>query len=279
MTQSDSNPPHWNPRIYLWDGGFLGIGRSEGTVPPHAHHALQVVLSLEDAFRLREPGEEWSWFRGAIVRADAPHSFDGSGYLGAMLFVDPESQMGRWLTGSLTAPITEIPEERLEASLPTLRRLHEDPPDAPSITGLVVSMVRSLCVGPPPLRRIDSRILRALERIHRADATRLSIDEVARSVFLSPSRFAHLFRDEVGLPFRRYLLWRKLTRSLLVAGRGNTLTAAAHAGGFADSAHLTRTCYQMFGIAPSILLGGGDYFEIPAPFEIAEEKEREDGAA
>jgi transcriptional regulator GlxA family with amidase domain len=32
---------------------------------------------------------------------------------------------------------------------------------------------------------------------------------------------------------------------------GGTLTDAAHAAGFADSAHMNRVCHEMFGLAPS----------------------------
>jgi AraC-like DNA-binding protein len=44
-----------------------------------------------------------------------------------------------------------------------------------------------------------------------------------------------------------------------------TLAAAAHAADFADAAHLTRTFYQMVGMAPSALMRG-DFIEIPSPF-------------
>jgi AraC-like DNA-binding protein len=111
-------------------------------------------------------------------------------------------------------------------------------------------------------------MVRAIEFIRGSDVTGLSIETVAREVFLSPSRFAHLFSEEIGLPFRRYLLWRKLTNAILLVGRGNTLSAAAHGAGFSDSAHLTRTFYQMFGIPPTVMMGGGEFYEIPAPFEL-----------
>ena len=44
-----------------------------------------------------------------------------------------------------------------------------------------------------------------------------------------------------------------------------TIAAAAHAADFADAAHLTRTFYQMIGMAPSVLMRE-DFVEIPSPF-------------
>lgn len=258
----------WRPRAYLWDGGWIGIGRGEGIVPPHSHHAIQISLPLDGIVRLREPEAEWQEYRGAIVMPDAPHSFDPDGSVVVMLFVDPESAEGRWLRNTLSKPITAIPAARLEHCLPGLRIFWNEVLDAAATAELVRSVVHNLCVGPPPVRHLDERIVRALEAIRGSDASRIPIEEIAKKVFLSPSRFAHLFSEEVGLPFRRYVLWRKLNRAMLMIGRGNTLSAAAHAGGFADSAHLTRTFYQMFGIPPSLMLGGGEFYLIPAPFEV-----------
>jgi AraC family transcriptional regulator len=96
----------------------------------------------------------------------------------------------------------------------------------------------------------------------------MSIEDAAAMVFLSPSRFAHVFKQQVGLPFRRYMLWRKLARALLMIGRERTIATAAHAADFADAAHLTRTFYQMFGIPPSAMMRG-EFFEIPSPFELS----------
>jgi len=64
---------------------------------------------------------------------------------------------------------------------------------------------------------------------------------------LSRTRFAHVFRDQVGLPFSRYMLWRKLTRAMVTVASERTIAAAAHAADFADAAHLTRTFSQIVG--------------------------------
>jgi AraC family transcriptional regulator len=77
--------------------------------------------------------------------------------------------------------------------------------------------------------------------------------DVARQANLSPGRFRHLFVEETGMPLRTYVLWRRLLRVWTLLMQGETLSRAAHAAGFADSAHLSRTARSMFGLAPSSL--------------------------
>ena len=68
---------------------------------------------------------------------------------------------------------------------------------------------------------------------------------------LSPGRFRHLFAAQTGMGLRPYILWRRLLRVWELAMSGESFSAAAHAAGFADSAHLTRTSRRMFGVPPS----------------------------
>jgi AraC family transcriptional regulator len=255
----------WSPRWYLWDGGFFALGRSQGVVPAHAHHAIQIVIGLDGDLAVKGAEGDWRTGRGFMVRPDAVHSFDGRGAIGAMLFVEPESVEGLWLRSSLEADITIVPGKRVAACTPELSVFHERPIDGMEVGALIRHCVQSLSAGAPQARRLDPRVLRALQRIRESDDLRLSLKAAADAAFLSPSRFAHLFKQQVGLPFRRFMLWRKLTRAMLVIGREGTITAAAHAADFADAAHLTRTFYQMFGIPPSLMMRG-EFFEIASPY-------------
>ena len=258
----------WRPLVYFWDGGWLGIGRASGMVPPHAHHAVQISIGLDGPVAFRPPDGAWQEFAAAAVLPDAPHEFSPLGHEIAMIFVQPESREGRWLQQSLRDPIASVASERLDAELPALRRFREARPTAEEAARVITRVVHALCAGPPPARTIDPRIVKALAYVRAAGEARLSLAQVAGEVFLSPSRFAHLFSDEVGIPFRRYQLWRKLTRAISAFGRGLNLSGAAHAAGFADSAHLTRTWREMFGITPTLMVGGGEFYEIPGMFEV-----------
>jgi AraC-like DNA-binding protein len=85
----------------------------------------------------------------------------------------------------------------------------------------------------------------------------VSLDPVAASVGLSPSRFLHLFTTSVGVPLRPYALWLRLQcRARELAG-GKSVADAAHAAGFSDAAHFTRTFRRMIGATPRQVLQRG----------------------
>ena len=71
---------------------------------------------------------------------------------------------------------------------------------------------------------------------------------------LSRTRLVHVFSESVGVPIRPYILWLRLQLAAAALGKGASITEAAHASGFSDSAHLTRTFRRMFGTTPSDLL-------------------------
>jgi AraC-like DNA-binding protein len=263
-------PSRWTgtPNWYLWDGGFAALGRSDGIVPPHEHHAIQIVLAADGTVGIHGKSGHWRMASGVIVRPDVVHSYDGNGAAGVMIFVDPESAEGVWLKTSLREDITIVPPARIATCAAELRTFLESPLESVELGVLLRQCVHALCAGAPPTRRLDERVTRVLAAIRTSDELRISLDEAAAMAFLSPSRFAHLFKQQVGLPFRRYMLWRKLTRAMLVIGRQHTISTAAHEADFADAAHLTRTFYQMFGLPPSVMMRG-EFFEIPSPFELS----------
>lgn len=104
----------------------------------------------------------------------------------------------------------------------------------------------------PPQRRVDGRLLRALEAI---DAEGLSVAEASARLGLSESRLTHLTTETLGAPPRVWRAWFKLQRAIREAALGEAnLTQAAHRAGFADSAHLTRTSKQLLGVRPAEML-------------------------
>jgi AraC-like DNA-binding protein len=251
----------------LWEGGFALISGSDGIVPSHSHHAIQIVIASEGEAAICEEGGDWRSGRGIIVPPNVVHSYAGQSAFTAMLFIDPDSIEGVWLRSTIGDHTTIVPDSRVNPAADALRRFCASP-FAMDFGALIRSIVESLCAGVPPARHADPRVRKVLDAIASSDDLRLSLEQVAASVYLSPTRFQHLFKQQVGLPFRRYMLWRKVTRAMIAIARERTLSAAAQRADFSDAAHLTRTFHQMFGLAPSVMMQG-ELFVVASPFEVA----------
>lgn len=111
------------------------------------------------------------------------------------------------------------------------------------------AMGDALAVRP---RRLDARVQRSLAILESED---VSVAQAALRVGLSDSRLTHLMTETLGAPPRTWRTWLRLRHALreTLLGGAN-LTQAAHRAGFADSAHLTRTCKQLSGVRPAQML-------------------------
>jgi AraC family transcriptional regulator len=237
-------------RFYFWGARALYLG-SGTPATVHAHHAVQICIPLTGTVRLRSgPRARWRQYAGAVIPSNQPHESDVAVPLIAAIWLEPDTaeaqSVGR---GSRKLPIVSIEPSRLG---PIVRRLRECC-DAQRAAALVDEVMKIL-VSPQPGLRVDPRVARARAALGSAPDRRLPLAEVAAHVALSPSRLAHLLRAEMGMPARRYLLWLRLRDAVGALTHGGSITAAAHAAGFADAAHLTRTFRRMLGFTPSAAL-------------------------
>ena len=74
-------------------------------------------------------------------------------------------------------------------------------------------------------------------------------------------------REQMGLPIRRYALWQRMLAALGDMAGGAPTTEAAHAAGFSDAAHLSRTFRAMFGVPPSELFKNSRFVQAIPCFE------------
>ncbi|KLK90450.1 hypothetical protein AA309_25575 [Microvirga vignae] len=245
-------------RIVLWEGASLWAF----DVPPapdgqastrlHAHHAIQITLSAGGRFCIRT-GDGRMDGPVVVIAPDVPHAFEPEGKV-ALLFVEPESRAGQALMQGMAGALVAKLDARLGHAPTKLADLWID---AQSDDGVVEALGRSLvqeAVGEVlPASTLDLRIARTLDWLTSRISEGVGLAEAAAIACLSESRFSHLFAAEVGLPFRTYLLWRRLMLAVERISAGTSLTVAAHEAGFADSAHFSRTFHRMFGIPAASL--------------------------
>jgi AraC-like DNA-binding protein len=242
-------------RVLLWSGGSLWIGRDAGRIDSHAHHAIQIALGMDSAFRMASGDGAWRDYRGAIVMPHRPHRFDGCGERIAMLFVEPETAQGRvLLERHATADIADLGADTAEALVRPLRNGYRAGTTNDALIAIGRDAVAALAGHVPAASSVDPRISRAIAWVRQRLDAPVSLKEAASVAHLSPSRFRHLFVAQTGASFRAYLLWARVETAVGAAMGGQSWTAAAQDAGFADSAHLSRTCRRMFGFAPATLI-------------------------
>jgi AraC family transcriptional regulator len=247
--------PVSNAQYYPWDGGAVFVGTA-AIIPTHAHQAIQICFLFDGRIRLRA-GDDASWadYDVAIVPSQHAHAMDGSRvHYGATLFVEPETREGRILTERyLRNGVANLDRAPAAGALLELRDSGLGRRGRDAIVACARRVVQSLTQHSEPAATSDERIVRAVEYINDHLSAPLTLQQVAGVVHLSPSRLRHLFAEQTGMGLRQYILWRRFVSVWEHRMNGASLATAAHAAGFADSAHLARTSRRMIGIPPSLL--------------------------
>ncbi len=249
--------------IYLWHSRALIFGVPVNAAP-HSHHALQLSIGLDKEFNLRcADNKNWEVMSAALIGANVGHCFgDATGSL-VNLYLDPESRIAREVAKKSAAKTyLKIEPGVIEPFLARLQQGFESAFSCREAFSLTDNLLEAIFGTKKANSVFDRRVERALEILRNAPDNRISAETVASQVGLSPSRFAHLFKAEVGLPVRRYLMWMRLRNAVRLLGNSDSLTTVAHEAGFADSAHLTRTFRQMFGIAPSEIFQNSRFIQV-----------------
>jgi len=240
-----TRPTPWHGRAVLglgW-GGFAGLS---GDNVHHAHHALQICVAdrgctVEDETGRRTDGPV------LVVNARATHRLLPSMRPVSLWYLDPQTRLARTLVTTRQALSTAwpvaVPPERLslEAIFQTRR---------PTTEALAAAL--DLTLAPAP---VDARMADAVAWLHARRGEAISASTAAHATGLSVSRYLHRLRAYTGLPFRPYVRWLRILLAIESVLAGSKLTEAAHAAGFADAAHFSRTFRRHFGAAPLTVLG------------------------
>lgn len=236
------------PLLYL-NNGFAFYRGCLPSVAQHQHHAVELVVS-------ERPCEFWQddgrLHRGrvALLGPDVPHRFVGNGWQW-FIYAEPESRLGRSLASLLNGhSVVSLPDTYAQ-ELPVAEATSTH--DLLPVFGHLIRLLlpdADFMAAPGIEKRIDGVL--GYVKAHITES--LSINQLTDVACLSEGRLIHLFKEQIGIPIRKYILWTRLQVSVEHVLKGQNLTQASHSGGFSDSAHFSRTFTDMFGIRPSEVL-------------------------
>ncbi|GAC67187.1 helix-turn-helix transcriptional regulator [Gordonia soli] len=108
----------------------------------------------------------------------------------------------------------------------------------------------------PDAMGVHPFVTAAVDAVSRRLPDRVTLAEVAAQVNVSVPHLSRLWRDDLRISFPAWVRWARLRSAATLIGGGATITDAAHGAGFADGAHASRVCREMFGLSPLELSTG-----------------------
>lgn len=204
----------WQGRLWLAPDFAILHGQLRATTS-HAHYAHQWMMSLGAPLTVDVAGQRQT-VQQLLIASQQPHA----------ILAAP-------------SPVLTVYAEPLRLSAAALAQAVS--------SGCAQSIARTL-QAQARASPLDVRVQRALDEVDVLLSGKVSADAVAEAAHLSLSQLERLFTAQLGLPVRRLVLWRRLRLAIRLILLGSNLTQAAHAAGFADAAHFSRTMRSLFGV-------------------------------
>lgn len=252
--------------LFIWESRVLFLAKGL-RAEAHAHYNASLIISADKPFEIRTPERGYGGLECVLISPNVYHELRAEKSSMIVLQIDPLGAEYRALANALGGEgiIQAQRPDGIEKELSILL----DP--ASSRCESAAAFVRMLLMRTIHYEEmphtVDPRVARLIallkEHISEDMPETVSVQEAAAHVGLSADRLMHLFKEEMGLPIRRYVLWLKLRRAvMLMRTEGIRMTEASHAAGFADSAHSSRTFKDMFGIPPSFFFANDRFVQV-----------------
>lgn len=245
-------PPRF--KMAMSNGLFVYIAKDIHT-NLHSHHLLEIVLAFDEPFRITDNVNEIG-STAVIIGPDTPHQFTGNeNDYHIFVFIDPETAGAALLHKAFALyrqQMQSLPADKLQPIIQGFKEwfFSNSFSSGPALS-LIDALISALAPYHPFHPPLDARILHTIRYIKSNLDSELDIQTVAGQACLSESRFSHLFKEQIGIPLRRYILWCRIEKAIRIITSGASISEAAYECGFSDPAHLTRTFQEMFGIRPS----------------------------
>lgn len=250
--------------IYFKDDISIYVGNLNPK--PHEHHALEIAIGIGTNLKLKM-GNQRTESQAFLILPNIKHQ----------VYINPEK--GKKITINLDADlpfvraiVKHIKKSKREFIIlenkgttefaNRVERLGQVDltNNGASLTNEIKNFTQSLfSYSINEITVIDDRVRYVTELVIRnIKEQQFSFKDVAAIVSLSESRLAHLFKKEIGIPFRKYVVWVRLKTAVIHILQGESITQASYISGFSDAAHFSNTYFKMFGLKPSAPLWAKD---------------------
>ncbi|MEQ3658331.1 MAG: AraC family transcriptional regulator [Glaciecola sp.] len=241
--------------IHLWPYKAIYVGPSPDN-DVHAHHAVQICIGVDKKISLQNDVTQ-SFVEGRCIAIleDVPHKVLAQNTRIVAMYLEPEDKQNQLFLDAISQTVGDgigaisLSDKQLGSiAQHLLADVNIDD------VWETISTAMGLTNNPASsTRKEDKRVRAVIDIIASRRGRAVDLKFLSSKVYLSPSRLTHLFKQEVGIPINRFIVWWRIRKAIEELSKSATLTEAAHASGFSDLPHMSKTFRQLFGFAPSSL--------------------------
>jgi len=247
--------PH-HSQLYVGKGRALYCGPLQH-LEAHVYGAPVLHVGIYSPFKMKLADGEWRRYRMAVVPPGLRHALDIAGGVHGKLFVEVDSPYAAAFRRRFPYGKGVVTAVNDAEAAECFRWIFEENPNQAAVErrlGLLLPTVGDESV-------LDARIQKIVALIRSEPDRNYSQAELGAALDLSPSRVLHLFSEQIGVPYRRYRLWKRLWLSTERLHASDSMTMAAMESGFADATHFSHAFRDTFGVNPAPVFRKIERFE------------------
>lgn len=242
----------------FWDKDNIAFIGDQVNASEHSHCVLQVFLSLDGPLQVIVENEQVSG-KCVIVNANARHIFSCGNKSRLSILIEPSSSFAKELTKKIDGNYL-VYDSGIEYIQQKVEGLIESN-DKQQYINFIQDFVGFL--GIKRNREVlDERIIRILDLLQNCDCYNHTIESLAKSVCLSSSRLSHLFREQIGVPLKSYIMFHQLEKAFSALLGGSNITDAAMAAGFDSPSHFAATVKKWVGMPAGASIKDSEFLKV-----------------
>lgn len=216
--------------------GIFHVELNDLKINSHSHPAIEIIKAKKGSFSLETDYEKYYNLTFAIIDANINHKLLTEQYEIEVLLVEcNNSKLKDFLFNrgiKINKGVFTSTEMINKAEL--------------------VSDLYNLSVSQNLKLTNDKRIYDCIQVIENENLQYKELMTALSSrIFLSESRISHLFKENVGISIKKYLVWNRIKQALdILLNEETNLKEASFEASFTDQAHLSNSFKNFLGLSP-----------------------------
>ncbi len=242
----------------FWDKDNIAFIGNRVASTEHSHCLLQVFFSFDAPLQVTVEHEQISG-KCIIINKNVRHLFSCENKMQLSILIEPCSSFAKELIKKMDGNyfICNSGIERVQQVAFAL----PDAKDKQTYIGFMREFAQWIGVQ-RNTNVLDKRISELLELLQNCDCYDHTIENFAKKVYLSSSRMSHLFREQVGISLKSYILLHQLERAFKELLNGANITDAALLAGFDSPSHFAATVKKWMGMSVSASIKDSEFLKV-----------------